>query len=188
MSGKIFTLITILSLLVLIKSYAKIEENKMQNSKVLIVYFSPTHTTEKLAKRLAKIAGADLFEIIPQDPYTISDLDWQNDKSRSSIEMKDMKSRPKISSKVKNFNDYTTIFIGFPIWWYREPSIIDTFIEGYDFSNKTVIPFATSGSSPLGNSGENIQKLAPEAKVLNGKRLETNISDTELTKWISQFI
>lgn len=153
-------------------------------SKILVSYFSASGVTKKVAQKLAKVAGADLFEIVPKDIYTPADLDWTNSKSRSSLEMKDKNCRPAISNKIANLKDYDTIFVGFPIWWYREPSIIDTFMEMYDFSNKRIIPFATSGSSGIGQSAYNLQALAKEAKVANGKRLSSSTSEEELKEWI----
>lgn len=153
-------------------------------SKILVSYFSASGVTKKVAQKIAKVAGADLFEIVPKDIYTPADLDWTNSKSRSSLEMKDKNCRPAISNKIANLKDYDTIFVGFPIWWYREPSIIDTFMEMYDFSNKRIIPFATSGSSGMGQSAYNLQALAKEAKVANGKRLSSSTSEEELKEWI----
>ena len=157
-------------------------------SKILVSYFSASGVTKKVAQKLAKVAGADLFEIVPKDIYTPADLDWTNSKSRSSLEMKDKNCRPAISNKIANLKDYDTIFVGFPIWWYREPSIIDTFMEMYDFSNKRIIPFATSGSSGMGQSAYNLQALAKEAKVANGKRLSSSISEEELKEWIKEIL
>ncbi len=153
-------------------------------SKILVSYFSASGVTKKVAQKLARVAGADLFEIVPKDIYTPADLDWTNSRSRSSLEMKDKNCRPAISNKIANLKDYDTIFVGFPIWWYREPSIIDTFMEMYDFSNKRIIPFATSGSSGMGQSAYNLQALAKEAKVANGKRLSSSTSEEELKEWI----
>jgi len=117
------------------------------NKKVLVAYFSASGVTAKVAKKLSNAIGADLFEIKPAEPYTSADLDWTNKKSRSSVEMADKSSRPAIANKVADMSQYDVVFVGFPIWWYREPSIIDTFMESYDFSDKQVVPFATSGSS-----------------------------------------
>lgn len=167
---------------------ANSEGKIMTNKKVLIAYFSATGTTERLAKKLQKITGADLFRIVPEKTYTSDDLNWQDDNSRSSVEMKDKSSRPVISSKVENMQDYDVVFIGFPVWWYREPSIIDTFIESYDFSGKAVIPFATSGGSPIGNSGKNMQALAPKAKVFYGKCFSVDVSEDELRKWAAEWL
>ena len=157
-------------------------------SKILVSYFSASGVTKKVAQKLAKVAGADLFEIVPKDIYTPADLDWTNSRSRSSLEMKDKNCRPAISNKIANLKDYDTIFVGFPIWWYREPSIIDTFMEMYDFSNKRIIPFATSGSSGMGQSAYNLQALAKEAKVANGKRLSSSTSEEELKEWIKEIL
>lgn len=115
--------------------------------KKLVAYFSASGVTEKTAERLAKAINADLFEIKPAVPYTEADLDWRDDKSRSTVEMKNPDFRPEIAKKLGNMSDYDEIFIGFPIWWYVAPTIIDTFVESYDFSGKTLVPFATSGGS-----------------------------------------
>lgn len=164
------------------------QENNMTGKKALVAYFSATGNTAALAQRLAGAINADLFEIKPQKPYSAADLDWQNDQSRSSLEMKDTSSRPEIASKLADINQYNVIFVGFPIWWYREPSIIDTFMESYDFSGKKIIPFATSGSSGIGNSGGNMQKLAPLAEVANGKRFSTSATETELKTWAQDWL
>ena len=154
-------------------------------SKKLVAYFSASGITQKAAERIAKISGSDLFEIKPSVPYTKEDLDWTNKNSRSSVEMKNPDSRPEIANKIPNINEYDTIFIGFPIWWYVAPTIIDTFIESYDFSGKTIIPFATSGGSGFGKTVENLKALASkEAKWKDGK-LMNNISETELKNWIN---
>ncbi len=150
---------------------------------VLVAYFSASGTTAKLSKRLAEAIGADLFEIVPETPYTKKDLNWMDKKSRSSVEMNDRGSRPAISSKVENMDQYSVIFVGFPIWWYREPSIIDTFMESYDFAGKKVIPFATSGMSGIGDSAANMQALAPNAKVENGERFAASASAEQLKAW-----
>ena len=152
-------------------------------SKALVAYFSASGVTAGLAERLAKAAGADLFEIAPEVPYTKADLNWMDKKSLSTVEMNDRSCRPAIGSKVENMDQYETVFVGFPIWWYREPSIIDTFMESYDFTGKTVIPFATSGGSGLGDSAENMQALAPKAKVTDGNRFPGRASEAELKAW-----
>lgn len=154
-------------------------------SKKLVAYFSASGVTQKAAERIAKISGSDLFEIKPSVPYTKEDLDWTNKNSRSSVEMKNPDSRPEIANKIPNINEYDTIFIGFPIWWYVAPTIIDTFIESYDFSGKIIIPFATSGGSGFGKTVEILKALASkEAKWKDGK-LMNNISETELKNWIN---
>ena len=157
-------------------------------SKTLVAYFSASGVTKRLAEKLAKEIGADLFEIQAETPYTNADLDWQNSKSRSSVEMNDKNCRPAISSKAADMARYDVVFVGFPIWWYREPSIIDTFMEVYDFSGKTLIPFATSGGSGLGDSSNNIAALAPEAKVTSGKRFAVNVSGKELSDWAAKWL
>ena len=167
---------------------AQAEEGNMTDKKVLVAYFSATGTTAGVADKLAKVTGGELFEIKPAQPYSEADLDWRNNQSRSSVEMADMNSRPEIDSKVENMSQYNVVFIGFPIWWYREPSIIDTFMESYDFADKTVIPFATSGSSGMGKSGENMQKLAPNAKVFEGKRFPANVSEEVLKTWADEWL
>ena len=156
-------------------------------SKTLVAYFSASGTTAKVAKKMAEAIGADLFEIKPEKPYTGADLNWQNKNSRSSVEMNDRSSRPAIAVKAADMPQYDVVFVGFPVWWYREPSIIDTFMESYDFAGKTVIPFATSGGSNLGDSAANMQKLAKGAKVVNGKRFSGNASAAELKAWAGQW-
>lgn len=157
-------------------------------SKALVAYFSASGTTKCLAERLAGSIGADLHEIAPKVPYTHSDLNWQDRHSRSSVEMNDRSARPEIASRVQNMAQYDAVFVGFPVWWYREPSIIDTFMELYDFSGKTVIPFATSGGSQLGDSGKNMQALANDAKVEAGRRFSANASEKELADWASRWL
>lgn len=157
-------------------------------AKALVAYFSASGVTGQVAERLATAIGADLFEIKPEVPYKSADLDWRNKRSRSSVEMGDPASRPAIASKVENMAAYDVIFVGFPIWWYREPSIIDTFIEAYDFAGKTVVPFATSGGSGIGNSGRNLQGLAPQAKVEPGERFATNVAAGELAAWAGRWL
>lgn len=156
--------------------------------KALVAYFSASGVTAKVAKNLAKETGADLFSIEPQTPYTKADLNWQDKNSRSTVEMNDRNCRPAIASVVAKMGAYDVVFVGFPVWWYREPSIIDTFMEAYDFSGKTVVPFATSGGSGIGDSGKNMQELAPGAKVEQGKRLASNASGKELADWAAQWL
>ena len=157
-------------------------------SKALVAYFSASGVTAKMAEKLARGIGADLFEIKPETPYTNADLDWQNSKSRSSVEMNDRNARPAISEKKDNMAEYDVVFVGFPVWWYREPSIIDTFMEQYDFSGKTVVPFATSGMSGIGESGRNMNALAPGAKVVEGKRFANSVSEGELAGWAKEWM
>lgn len=131
--------------------------------KTLVAYFSASGVTARLAKVIAEAAGADLFEIQPEVPYTKEDLDWTNKNSRSSLEMNDPNSRPAIAGQVEDMEQYDTIFIGFPIWWYVEPRIIDTFLERYDFSGKTLIPFATSGGSGISKAEKSLLAHCPNA-------------------------
>lgn len=155
--------------------------------KALVAYFSASGVTKKLAERLAAAVGGDLFEIAPVTPYTSADLDWRNENSRSSVEMKDRACRPAMKTK-PDTAPYDVIFVGFPVWWYREPSIIDTFMESADFAGKTVVPFATSGTSGVGDSGKNMQELAPGAKVFEGKRFDARAKEDELKQWAAQWL
>jgi flavodoxin len=156
--------------------------------KVLVAYFSASGVTAALSKRLAEAIGADLFEIKPETPYTNADLNWTNKASRSSVEMADPASRPAIAAAVDDFQRYDFVFIGFPIWWYREPSIVDTFVEMYDFTGKTIVPFATSGGSGLGDTTKNLHELAPGATVVEGKRFPGNVSPSDLKTWAAQWL
>ena len=157
-------------------------------SKALVAYFSASGVTKVVAEQLSRSISAELFEIEPAVPYTSADLDWTNKKSRSSIEMNDRASRPAIASKIGDMAQYDVVFVGFPVWWYREPSIIDTFMEQYDFTGKTVIPFATSGGSQLGDSAKNMQALATGAKVVEGKRFAARASEKELADWAAKYL
>lgn len=152
-------------------------------SKILVAYFSASGVTKNAAEKLAKAANADLFEIKPVRPYTDADLDWTDKKSRSTIEMNDLSSRPEIAKKCENMGSYDVVFVGFPIWWYVEPRIIDTFLDSYDFSGKTVIPFATSGGSGLGKTAENFKKLLENVIVKDGKML-TRASKNDVSGWV----
>lgn len=157
-------------------------------SKTLVAYFSASGVTASVAEKLSKAIDADLYEIAPEVPYTKADLNWMNKNSRSSVEMKDRSSRPAIGTKVDDMSQYDTVFVGFPIWWYREPSIIDTFMEAYDFTGKTVIPFATSGGSRLGDTYKNLQSLAPGAKVIDGEKFSRRVSEEKLRAWAEGFM
>lgn len=152
-------------------------------SKKLIAYFSASGVTADVAARLAKVAGADLFEIKPEVAYTAADLDWTNKKSRSTIEMNDPASRPAIKEKLANMTDYDVIFVGFPIWWYVAPTIINTFLESYDFAGKTIVPFATSGGSGIGKTVAVLEKVAPKANFKPGKLLN-RASEADMENWV----
>ena len=156
-------------------------------SKALVAYFSASGVTAKLAKRLAEAVGADVAEIVPEKPYTSADLDWTNKKSRSSVEMNDRACRPALASSPSPAG-YDVVFVGFPVWWYREPSIIDTYMEAHDFSGRTVVPFATSGGSGIGDAGANMQALAKGARVVLGKKWSASASAAELAAWAKEWI
>ena len=156
-------------------------------SKTLIAYFSASGETARLAKTIADVTGGDLFEIRPETAYTAADLNWSDRDSRSTVEMKDETSRPAIASRVADMAQYDTVFIGFPIWWYQAPRIIETFLESYDFAGKTVVPFATSGGSGMGKT-ESILKAccAQDTKWLPGKRMSSRESAASVRSWVSR--
>lgn len=156
-------------------------------TKTLVAYFSATGTTEKLAKTLAKALGADLHEIKPEQPYTSADLDWMNKTSRSSIEMKNKDFRPAIADTVEGMEQYNKIYVAFPIWWYVAPTVINTFLEKYDLSGKTVIPVATSGGSGMGNTNRELAVSCVGAVLKDGKVFSANASESELKSWAEQF-
>lgn len=151
-------------------------------SKKLVAYFSASGVTKAVAERLAKAVGADLFEIKPKTPYTKADLDWTNKNSRSSVETNNPNCRPEIAEKLLDISGYDTVFIGFPIWWYVAPKIIDTFVESSDFSGKTLVPFATSGGSGMGRTVDVLKKLCPSANWKSGK-VVNGMSEKALADW-----
>lgn len=152
-------------------------------SKKLVAYFSASGITGSVAKKLAEAVSADLYEIKPAVPYTREDLNWNNSNSRSSIEMHNKTSRPEIADKNAKIESYDVIFLGFPVWWYVAPTIINTFLEAYDFSGKTIILFATSGGSGFGNTVAELKPSAPGAVIREGKLLNRRNSVEELRKW-----
>lgn len=152
-------------------------------SKVLVAYFSASGVTARLAKTLAKAVNGELFEIQPEKPYTSEDLDWTNKNSRSTVEMNDRSFRPAVKNKVTDMAQYDTIYVGFPIWWYVAPTIINTFLEQYDLSGKTVIPFATSGSSDMGNTNAELKPSCKGAVLKDGKRFNASANEAELLVW-----
>ena len=153
-------------------------------SKRLVAYFSASGVTAKVAENLADAIGADIFEIQPKVPYTKADLNWMDKKSRSTIEMSDSTSRPAIAAKRDNMDEYDTIFVGFPIWWYIAPTIINTFLESYNLKGKTIIPFATSGGSGMGKTVELLRfSCAPDTRWNEGKRLSSHASAQEVSAW-----
>ena len=152
--------------------------------KTLIAYFSASGSTAKLAKTLAGAANGTLYEIRPAVPYERKDLNWMDKKSRSTLEMQDPDCRPALADTAAPVAENEVVFLGFPIWWYREPSLIDSFLDAYDFSGKTLVPFFTSGGSQLGEGQSRIEKLARGAKVLPGKRFSARAGESELLSWI----
>ena len=151
--------------------------------KVLVAYFSASGVTEGVAKQLAEVTGGELHKILPEQPYTDADLDWRDKQSRSSVEMKDKSSRPAITNKLTNMQDYDVVYVGFPIWWYTAPTIINTFMESYDFKGKTVIPFATSGGSDIKKACEYLKAAYPDVNWKEGKLLNRASMD-DLKKWV----
>lgn len=152
------------------------------SKKILIAYFSASGVTARVAKEMACAIGADLYEIQPEQSYTAADLDWTNKKSRSTLEMNDPACRPSVAGSVENMEQYDTIFIGFPVWWYVEPRIIDTFLESYDFSGKTLIPFATSGGSGIEKAEESMKVHCPKASWEKGRLL----NDVNAAVWANR--
>lgn len=155
-------------------------------SRKLVAFFSASGVTAKVAEVLADTIGADLFAIEPEVPYTKADLDWMDKTSRSTLEMKDPASRPAIARKRDNMDDYDTVFVGFPIWWYVAPTIINTFLESYDMTGKIIIPFATSGGSGMGKTNEKLLPSCKGAKLMEGKVLKANASVDEIAEWIAE--
>ncbi|MBQ3654583.1 MAG: NAD(P)H-dependent oxidoreductase [Synergistaceae bacterium] len=149
----------------------------------LVAYFSASGVTAGVAKKLAEAIGSDLYEIKPAVPYTQADLNWNNSSSRSSVEMSDKSSRPALADKNAKLDGVDVIFLGFPIWWYVAPTIINTFLEAYDFTGKTIILFATSGGSGFGRAVEGLKPSAPGAVIREGKLFRRNVSAEELRKW-----
>ena len=149
----------------------------------LVAYFSATGTTAKAAKALADAVGRDLYEIRPAVPYTSADLNWMDQNSRSSAEMKDARSRPALADTDAPVAGHDVIFLGFPVWWYMAPTILNTFLEAYDFTGKTIVLFATSGGSGLGKSASGLRPSAPGAKIVDGRMLNGRLNEAELRKW-----
>ena len=155
-------------------------------NKSLVTYFSASGVTKKVAEKLAEAAGADLFEIKPVVAYTEADLNWMDKKSRSSIEMNDKSFRPAIAEKCNNMADYDVVYIGFPIWWYVAPTIINTFLESYDFSGKTIVLFATSGGSGFGNTVAELKRSVSDTTVIKeGKVFNSGVSKDQLSSCVN---
>ncbi len=159
------------------------EEASAESPKVLVAYFSATHTTQGVAEKLAQGLNADLYEIVPVEPYTSDDLNYSDNNSRTTLEMNDPAVRPAISGSVENMEQYDIIFLGYPIWWGDAPRIMSTFVESYDFSSKTVVPFCTSGSSGIGSSASNLEKLAGSGTWLDGHRFSGSDSRETILNW-----
>ena len=160
------------------------EEPAAAHSDVLVAYFSAIGTTKGVAERIASVTGGDLYEILAAEPYTEADLNYNDNSSRSTSEQNDKSVRPEIGSDDISLEGYTTIYLGFPIWWGEEPRILDTFVEKYNFDGITVIPFCTSGSSGIGRSGSNMEELAGSGTWLQGERFSGSVSEEELKSWI----
>lgn len=156
-----------------------------QESKVLVAYFSATNTTEGVAEHIANGLNADIYEIVPEDPYTDADLNYNDNNSRTTIEMNDPDARPAISGSVENMDQYDIVFIGYPIWWGDAPRILSTFVESYDFSGKTIVPFCTSGGSGIGSSASNLEQLTSGATWLSGRRLNGSDSQNTVMEWVN---
>ena len=156
-------------------------------SKKLVAYFSASGTTARAAKDLAKAAGADLYEIKPAVPYTRADLNWQDKSSCSSVEMRDKSSRPALADTSANIAEYDTVFVGFPIWWYVAPTIINSFLEAYDFSGRKIVLFATSGGSGFGKAVAGLQVSAPKATIIEGAILNGRPDEAKLRAFADRF-
>ena len=156
-------------------------------TKALVAYFSASGTTMDVASRLARVTDSDLFAIVPANPYTSADLNWRDKQSRSTLEAADPSCRPAITSRVEHIEDYGTIFLGFPIWWYVAPAIINTFLESYDLTGKTIVLFATSGGSGMGKTASVLRASAPGAKIVDGGILN-NASNASLEKFAARYL
>jgi len=169
---------------VLLQTLTACGQNSKKGMKTLVAYFSATGTTEAVAKDLAEVAGATLYEIKPEVKYTSADLDWRNKQSRSSVEMADKSSRPAIIKDLKDADSYDVIYVGFPVWWYTAPTVINTFIETYGFKGKTVIFFATSGGSDVSGADKQFHAQYPDINWKTGKLLN-NASRKTLKDWVA---
>lgn len=156
-----------------------------QETKVLVAYFSATNTTQGIAEHIANGLNADIYEIVPEEPYTDADLNYNDNNSRTTIEMNDPDARPAITGSVEDMEQYDIVFIGYPIWWGEAPRIVSTFVESYDFSGKTIVPFCTSGGSGVGSSATNLEQLTDGADWLPGKRLNGSDSQDTVMEWVN---
>ena len=161
------------------------EDSEEPGTKVLVAYFSATNTTQGIAEHIANGLNADIYEIVPEEPYTDADLNYNDNNSRTTIEMNDLDARPAISGSVEDMEQYDIVFIGYPIWWGEAPRIVSTFVESYDFSGKTIVPFCTSGGSGVGSSATNLEHLTDGADWLSGKRLNGSESQDTVMEWVN---
>ena len=161
------------------------DNQDVQDHKVLVAYFSATGTTKGVAEHIANGLNADIYEIVPEDPYTDADLNYNDNNSHTTIEMNDPNARPAISGSVENMEQYDIIFVGYPIWWGEAPRIVSTFMESYDFSGKTIVPFCTSGGSGIGSSASNLERLTSGATWLDGRRLNGSDSQDTVMEWVN---
>ena len=161
------------------------ENSVAEGKKVLVAYFSATGTTKGVAEHIANGLSCDIYEIVPEDPYTDADLNYNDNNSRTTIEMSDSSVRPAISGSVENMDQYDVVFLGYPIWWGEAPRIISTFVESYDFSGKTIVPFCTSGGSGIGSSASNLEKLTEGATWIDGQRLNGSDSQDTVMEWVN---
>lgn len=160
-------------------------DTEVEGAKILVAYFSATNTTEGVAGHISNGLNAELYEIAPEEPYTDADLNYNDDNSRSTLEMNDSSARPAISGSVENMEQYDIVFIGYPIWWGDAPRIVSTFMESYDFSGKTIVPFCTSGGSGIGSSDSNLEQLTSGATWLEGRRLNGSDSQDTVMEWVN---
>lgn len=179
---KIMVMLTAL-LAISLSACSQSNKKESKEMKILVAYFSASGVTKAAAQQLAEVAVADLHEIKPENPYTDADLDWNNKQSRSSVEMQDKKSRPAITDKLQNMKDYDVVYVGFPIWWYTCPTIINTFMEAYDFNGKTIIPFATSGGSSIKKACTDLKATYPNLNWKDGKLLNRT-TKADMQKWV----
>ncbi len=190
--NKLFYILFVVAMMSICSCVACVDGNKnntaMQNdnsTKVLVAYFSASGVTEGVAKQIAEVTGGDLYKIQPEQPYTDADLDWRDSTSRSSVEMKDLSSRPAIVGKVDNIAQYDTVYVGFPIWWYTAPTIINTFIEANDFQGKVMVPFATSGGSTIDKAAADMARTYPDLNWQPGRLLNRANQDT-IRAWLGK--
>lgn len=155
-------------------------------ARILVAYFSASGTTRQIARQLSECLNVDLYEIKPKIPYSADDLNWNAPDSRSSVEMRDHSSRPTITNRVENMEQYDIVFIGFPVWWYIAPTIVNTFIESHDLKGKTLVTFATSGGSGIGNCEKNLKLQYPQYKWAEGKLLNHGVSEAQAKEWLAQ--